>query len=422
MSGQEVPWTPEQLARLLELPEPPVESPVGALDLLGEAKRLEMEAVPAPKSPREAGLRTGEQVRATLALHKVLPELGRVNTDPQLNWSRARALLEGVRDELGKAYRLALAIYAVALAKRQDAEQHVTFVMTRWELGAIIGVSDDYAGELLSESKVLRAMMFWGVSVEKAPFQKWARKQLAQRGAPVDEAKAVHHKAGLLFHVKMFDRPLTSNDLCGRVKGNEALFTRHKRNLAADVYRGHTKRALGEEGRLPRNARGTVRKRTLRDDPPQDGALDLLLYVTLRALGLLPYDALEDASQHVRDVNDLLLALRAPVTREREGRMRWVQICAAGFVRVLGCPRDVAYFLKLCWSAVGITGARFKDARDEEVNAIAMLYGAAFEVLVRSSDNPKLVSGQRRSKLMRYLLRREGFFEWRARYEVAKAA
>ncbi|AFZ69792.1 hypothetical protein [Deinococcus peraridilitoris] len=402
------PWTPEALRDLmLGLPDGGVT--VGAPSLL--------DLLPGDEDTRE-------QPSLTLTLHRTLPELGTVALNPGLNWSRARALLAGIAPKLGKAHRLAVALYALALGARQDEEDAVTFVVTTWELGVLCGVSADYISELLVQNKpTFSKLMYWGKSVTAAPFQKWAKQQeKARREArgrkwtEADDDRPVHFVSGLLFHVKLFDQPLTENDLAGkRVKGNEAFFQNTRRDLQGDILRGWTKRRLGEEGRLASNARGTVRGRMLQATTPDDAALEVLQYVTLRVRGLLPEDLASGVEERVLNVNDLLAALREPVVRSRSGRRDWVQKCALGFVRLLGRPGDSLHWLSICWAAVNVTGAQLGDG-------IEALYEAAFEVFVRSADNPNLHGGAAQSRLLRWLLKKAGFFDWREAYRGVRLA
>lgn len=375
------PWTPTTLQALLQTlpdPQPPL------LDL------------PDDESSSE------------LALHRLLPELGRIALDPALNWSRARALLEPVASQLGKSYRLATALYATALGARQDDQESATFVVTTWELGALCGVSADYVSELLVKYRaVLNRLMYWDRSVTTAPFQDWAKR----RSGTTDP---VHFVAGLLFHVKLPQHPLTPNDLAGgRVKGNPKFFARATRDLRGDILRGWTKRRLRDDGKLPSNPRGTVRNRMVRADTPDEAALEVLRYATLRVRGLLPPDLLSDATQQVTGINGLLSALREPPICEKDGRRLWVQRAALGFVQLLGRPNDLRHWLGVCWTALNVTSANIGDG-------VGALYEATFEVFVRSSDNPKLQGGAPR--LLRWLLRRAGFFEWREQYHKLRAA
>ena len=382
-------WTPESLQALLQTLPGHAEQP-DPLTLL-------------PDDP--------EDPSSTLALHRVLPELGQIALDPALNWSRARTLTEAVAPQLGKAYRLTLALHALALGARKDDEAAVTFVVTTWELGALCGVSADYISELLGAYRqVLEKLFYWDRSVVNAPFQEWAR-----RARETDGGKPVRFVAGLLFHVKLPERPLTPNALSGkRVKGNPKFFVRTQRDLRGDILRGWTRRRLKDEGKLPSNPRGTVRNRMLSATTPDDDALEVLRYVTLRVRGLLPPDLLSDAMEQVTGINALLAALKTPPTREQHGRRLWVQRCALGFVQVLGRPNDLRHWLGVCWTALNVTGAGIGDG-------VGALYEATFEVLVRSSDNPKLHGGAP-SRLLRWLLRKAGFFEWREEYRKVRAA
>jgi hypothetical protein len=321
-----------------------------------------------------------------------LPALAPASRTLEGCWDEAAAQLEPYRLELGKCWRLALGLRALALFQNPHVKVRTATLVTFCPASALafwLGFSESYLWKLQNEAHNGGAQMFTRLIGHRPWFTSWER-----WSGDAKHAQTV--KGGCVWSVRATP---TQDGAVARVLAED---TRHAwRDLSADVQHGRTlpRQLLTLEPQKRSRGLSTVSKY------PEEKCNVLIKTILLTSLSRFsPANAgvtRDTGLSEAPDIYAVLHDLNELPHGSRDARGEWVNGLARRVCAVLGESEagNGNGWRKALWTALKASLYGMPDA-------LNVLHAALWEAVIVSGDNPRL---RRRGALARSLMTANGW-------------
>jgi hypothetical protein len=303
-------------------------------------------------------------------------------------WDEAVGHYEQYKTDLGKCYRVAVALRALALYQNSKVRVRTAtlplFVPVVW-VAYWLGVSEKYIWDMLKGRLAGGALL-----ARLVGYRAWCTSWDGRDG------KAQTRRGGCVFTVRC-----TPCEEGRGVSIHREAFTPVYRDLSADIAKGYTfgqmvkdtdedeekiERGISSASKTPRN-KATEKLKTF-------------LHSTLPQLYNKKTSVKTDTELNSDDdIYTVIHALNEPLPRGHNRRGEWVEIIANSICHVLNDKHSAGGWQKALWVVVKSRVHGLEGASD-------ILGGALFEAVVRSSDNPMI---RNRAALARSIMTNNGW-------------